>query len=70
MVYIKSIDVLVEVASLHNLFLNLNKAIKVTNCKASALENVVKPKLENNIRFMKWELHELEREDFLKLKNI
>ena len=49
------------------LFLTLNKAIKATNCKVSALENVVKPRLENTMRFIKWELHELEREDFLKL---
>ena len=59
-----------EVASLQTLFLTLNKAIKAMNHKVSVLENVVKPRMENTIRFIKWELHDLERDDFLKLKNI
>ena len=29
----------------------------------------MKPGMENTIRFIKWELHNLEREDFLKVKN-
>ena len=37
--------------------------------KVSALENVVNPRIENTITFIKWELHELEREDLFKLKH-
>ena len=59
-----------EVDSLQTLFLTLNNAIKATNCKVIVLKNVVEPMLENTIIFIKWEIHELEREDFLKLKNI
>ncbi|MBO8589926.1 V-type ATP synthase subunit D, partial [Staphylococcus aureus] len=36
----------------------------------NALENVVKPRLENTISYIKGELDELEREDFFRLKKI
>ncbi|KAL5565211.1 hypothetical protein UlMin_028375 [Ulmus minor] len=53
--YIKAIEVLVELASLQTSFLTLD-------------ENVVKPRLENTIIYIK--LDELEREDFFRLKKI
>ncbi|CAK9188524.1 unnamed protein product [Ilex paraguariensis] len=68
--YVKSIEVLVELASLQTSFLTLNEAIKTTNCRVNALENVVKPRLENTISYIKGELDELEREDFFRLKKI
>lgn len=68
--YIKSIEVLVELASLQTSFLTLDVAIKTTNRRVNALENVVKPRLENTISYIKGELDELEREDFFRLKKI
>lgn len=68
--YIKAIEVLVELASLQSSFLTLDDAIKTTNRRVNALENVVKPKLENTIIYIKGELDELEREDFFRLKKI
>ncbi|KAG9451266.1 hypothetical protein H6P81_011231 [Aristolochia fimbriata] len=68
--YIKAIEVLVELASLQTSFLTLDAAIKTTNRRVNALENVVKPRLENTISYIKGELDELEREDFFRLKKI
>ncbi|CAK7328294.1 unnamed protein product [Dovyalis caffra] len=68
--YVKAIEVLVELASLQTSFLTLDEAIKTTNRRVNALENVVKPRLENTIIYIKGELDELEREDFFRLKKI
>lgn len=68
--YMKAIEVLVELASLQTSFLTLDEAIKTTNRRVNALENVVKPRLENTISYIKGELDELEREDFFRLKKI
>lgn len=68
--YVKAIEVLVELASLQTSFLTLDDAIKTTNRRVNALENVVKPRIENTINYIKGELDELEREDFFRLKKI
>lgn len=68
--YVKAIEVLVELASLQTSFLTLDEAIKTTNRRVNALENVVKPRIENTIIYIKGELDELEREDFFRLKKI
>ncbi|KAL9673358.1 hypothetical protein QQ045_029614 [Rhodiola kirilowii] len=68
--YVKAIEVLVELASLQTSFITLDDAIKTTNRRVNALENVVKPRIENTISYIKGELDELEREDFFRLKKI
>lgn len=68
--YIKATQLLVELASLQTSFLALDVAIKTTNRRVNALENVVKPKLENTISYIKGELDELEREEFFRLKKV
>lgn len=68
--YLKAIEVLVDLASLQTSFLTLDGAIKTTNRRVNALENVVKPRLENTVVYIKGELDELEREDFFRLKKI
>ncbi|PHU19418.1 V-type proton ATPase subunit D [Capsicum chinense] len=68
--YVKSIELLVELASLQTSFLTLEEAIKTTNRRVNALENVVKPRLENTVTYIKGELDKLEREDFFHLKRI
>eukprot|EP00898_Chlorokybus_atmophyticus_P008131 jgi/Chlat1/8319/Chrsp8S08095 len=66
----KAVELLVELASLQTSFLTLDEAIKVTNRRVNALENVVKPRLENTIQYIKGELDELEREEFFRLKKV
>eukprot|EP01026_Neomeris_dumetosa_P031711 TRINITY_DN25144_c0_g1_i1.p1 TRINITY_DN25144_c0_g1~~TRINITY_DN25144_c0_g1_i1.p1 ORF type:complete len:301 (-),score=48.64 TRINITY_DN25144_c0_g1_i1:410-1207(-) len=68
--YLTSIELLVQLASLQTAFLTLDEAIKVTNRRVNALENVVIPKVKNTIAYIKGELDELEREEFFRLKKI
>ncbi|RLN03503.1 V-type proton ATPase subunit D-like [Panicum miliaceum] len=66
----RALEVLVELASLQTSFLTLDAAIKTTNRRVNALENVVKPRLENTIAYIRGELDEHEREEFFRLKKI
>jgi vacuolar-type H+-ATPase subunit D/Vma8 len=68
--YTRALEALVELASLQTSFLTLDTAIKVTNRRVNALENVVVPQLENTITYIKGELDEQEREEFFRLKKI
>ncbi|KAG2497054.1 hypothetical protein HYH03_005052 [Edaphochlamys debaryana] len=68
--YQSAVELLVQLANLQTAFLTLDEALKVTNRRVNALENVVKPKLENTISYIKAELDELEREEFFRLKKV
>jgi len=68
--FYKSLEQLVELASLQTAFLTLDEIIKVTNRRVNAIEHVVKPKIENTIRYIIAELDEGEREEFYRLKKI
>lgn len=68
--YVSALQLLVQLANLQTAFLTLDTALKVTNRRVNALENVVKPKLENTISYIKGELDELEREEFFRLKKV
>lgn len=68
--YLSALELLVQIANLQTSFLTLDEALKVTNRRVNALENVVKPKLENTIAYIKGELDELEREEFFRLKKV
>ena len=61
---------LVELASLQTAFVTLDAAIKTTNRRVNALDNVVRPRLEATIAYIKGELDELEREEFFRLKKV
>eukprot|EP00210_Caulerpa_lentillifera_P002092 g2007.t1 len=65
-----TVELLVELANLQTAFMTLDEALKVTNRRVNALENVVKPRLENTILYIKGELDELEREEFFRLKKV
>jgi len=68
--YLEALKLLVQLANLQTAFFTLDEALKVTNRRVNALENVVKPKLENTITYIKGELDELEREEFFRLKKV
>eukprot|EP00549_Striatella_unipunctata_P008816 CAMPEP_0118704968 /NCGR_PEP_ID=MMETSP0800-20121206/19580_1 /TAXON_ID=210618 ORGANISM="Striatella unipunctata, Strain CCMP2910" /NCGR_SAMPLE_ID=MMETSP0800 /ASSEMBLY_ACC=CAM_ASM_000638 /LENGTH=252 /DNA_ID=CAMNT_0006607017 /DNA_START=20 /DNA_END=778 /DNA_ORIENTATION=- len=59
---------LIKLASLQTSFVTLDEAMKVTNRRVNALENVTIPKIEDVLRYISRELDELEREDFTRLK--
>ena len=46
-------ELLIELASLQTAFLTLDEAIKTTNRRVNALDNVVVPRLENTISYIK-----------------
>merc|ERR1712113_907064 len=64
----KSVDVLVQLATLQTSFVILDEAIKVTSRRVNALDTVVIPRISNTVAYIKSELDELEREEFFRLK--
>eukprot|EP01036_Dinobryon_divergens_P035251 gene35251-45649_t len=61
---------LIKIASLQTSFLAMDEALKVTNRRVNALENVTLPKIMTTISYINRELDELEREDFTRLKMV
>jgi hypothetical protein len=61
---------LIKLASLQTSFLAMDEALKVTNRRVNALENVTLPKIIATISYINRELDELEREDFTRLKMV
>jgi V-type H+-transporting ATPase subunit D len=57
-----------RLASLQTSFVTLDEALKITNRRVNALDNVTIPKIENTLAYIGRELDELEREDFTRLK--
>ena len=51
--FLKAVELLIELASLQTAFLTLDEAIKTTNRRVNALDNVVVPRLENTISYIK-----------------
>jgi len=62
------LEMLIKLASLQTSFVTLDEALKVTNRRVNALENVTIPKIEGILDYISRELDELEREDFTRLK--
>jgi V-type H+-transporting ATPase subunit D len=62
------LDKLIKLASLQTSFVTLDEALKVTNRRVNALENVTIPKIDGVLDYISRELDELEREDFTRLK--
>jgi len=59
---------LIKLALLQTSFVTLDEAMKVTNRRVNALENVTIPKIQVVLDYIDRELDELEREDFTRLK--
>jgi V-type H+-transporting ATPase subunit D len=61
---------LIRLASLQTSFVAMDEALKVTNRRVNALENVTIPKIVEVLSMINRELDELEREDFTRLKKV
>mmetsp|Transcript_6384 Transcript_6384/g.9571 ORF Transcript_6384/g.9571 Transcript_6384/m.9571 type:complete len:247 (+) Transcript_6384:109-849(+) len=68
--YHQWVENLVKLASLQTSFVTMDEALKVTNRRVNALENVTIPRIEGIIKYINRELDELEREDFTRLKKV
>ena len=68
--FIAALELLVRLAGLQTSFLLLDEAIKVTNRRVNALENVIVPKLDNTVKYILSELDEMDREEFFRLKKV
>jgi len=68
--YLTALEALVRLASLQTAFVTLDHVIKITNRRVNAIEYVVRPKIENTIKYIITELDENEREEFYRLKKI
>ncbi|CAN0379231.1 unnamed protein product, partial [Ectocarpus fasciculatus] len=64
------VENLIKLASLQTSFVTMDEALKVTNRRVNALENVTIPRMEGVISYINRELDELEREDFTRLKKV
>ncbi len=64
------LQVIIRLSSLQTSFLSLDEAIKVTNRRVNALDNVVIPGILQTIAYIETELDELEREDTFRLKKV
>ena len=56
------VEMLIKLASLQTSFMTLDEALKVTNRRVNALENVTIPKIQGVLDYISRELDELERE--------
>lgn len=64
------LQIIIRLSSLQTSFLSLDEAIKVTNRRVNALDNVVIPGILQTIAYIETELDELEREDTFRLKKV
>jgi len=66
--FVKFLKVLVQIATLQTQFKTLDTALKMTNRRVNALEFVLIPRINEIIDYIKQELDETDREDFVRLK--
>ncbi|RUS13617.1 D subunit of V-type ATPase [Endogone sp. FLAS-F59071] len=68
--YSKTVETLVELASLQTAFMILDEVIKLTNRRVNAIEHIIIPRYENTIKYIISELDEQDREEFFRMKKV
>lgn len=68
--YSTYLEALIKIASLQTSFVAMDEALKITNRRVNALENVTIPRIIKTLDYINRELDELEREDFSRLKMV
>ena len=66
--FTKFLKILVQIATLQTQFKTLDTALKMRNRRVNALEFVLIPRINEIIDYIKDELDEIDREDFVRLK--
>jgi len=68
--YLKAVDALIELASLQVTFFALDEAIHITNRRVHAIEYVLKPLLENTLRYIVTEMDEDFRQESYRIMKV
>eukprot|EP00408_Alexandrium_pacificum_P045087 CAMPEP_0171239386 /NCGR_PEP_ID=MMETSP0790-20130122/43951_1 /TAXON_ID=2925 /ORGANISM="Alexandrium catenella, Strain OF101" /LENGTH=277 /DNA_ID=CAMNT_0011705759 /DNA_START=36 /DNA_END=867 /DNA_ORIENTATION=+ len=68
--YLKSVTLLVKLASLQSAFKTLDEEIKMTSRRVNALEYVLIPRIEDIIAYIILEMDEMDREEFFRVKKV
>lgn len=68
--FTKLLEGLIKLGSLQTAFLTLDEAIKLTNRRVNALDNVVIPSIVDTVSYIVSELDEIEKEEFFRLKKV
>uniref|UniRef100_A0A0A9YVC9 V-type proton ATPase subunit D n=1 Tax=Lygus hesperus TaxID=30085 RepID=A0A0A9YVC9_LYGHE len=68
--YSSALQSVIRLATLQVSLTALDEAIRITNRRVNALEFIIIPQLENTVRYVISELHELEREDTFRIKKV